>query len=96
MSEQEKLELPSAEREPEQIPLIDVGEWWENEWQGMPEFVAEDQTPHRTIYVHFQDRDAVREFSELVGQPITRETAWIWFPKVDRLNLRKQEYVRES
>ncbi len=44
----------------EQKSIFDKGEWWEDEWQDMPEFSHEDLQPYQTIYVHFEDRKARR------------------------------------
>ncbi len=51
-----------------QIPLIDVGEWWQEYWKGMPEFVQKDLAPWKTIYVHFENREGMEAFSKLVDQ----------------------------
>jgi hypothetical protein len=51
------------------------------EWQGMPSFEQEDQSAYRTIYVHFDDIDAIRDFERLVGQQITDEAKSIWYPE---------------
>ena len=59
----------------------DLPEPWEEEWQGMPEFVQEDKMPFRTIYVHFENQQDLEEFAELVDQRITSKTKFIWYPK---------------
>lgn len=56
------------------------------EWAGMPEFKSEDKTAFRSLQVHFHDQDGVDKFAELMGQPITKKTRYLWFPeiKIDR------------
>ena len=53
---------------------------WEREWWGMPEFVQEDLSPHRTVKVRFPDQESMRGFSDLVDQNVTMDTRYIWFP----------------
>lgn len=59
------------------VPPVDPSD----EWQGMPEFEQEDQSAYRTIYVHFDDVDAVRDFERLLGQQISDQTKSIWHPE---------------
>ena len=62
-------------------PLLDLPEEWEGHWKGMPEFKSGDLTPCRTIYVHFASKEDVKRFAQLMGQNITKETKFLWFPK---------------
>ena len=73
----------------EYLSLFEQKEWWEDEWKGMPEFVQEDLSPLKTIYVHFANREDIKAFSELVNQKISMSTKWIWFPEVERADLLK-------
>lgn len=76
--------IRSIKREDEQQPaLFEKGEWWENHWQGMPEFVQKDLEPFKTIYVHFESRADMEKFSALVGQKINLNTRSIWYPESD-------------
>jgi len=49
-------------------------------WNGMPEFKQEDKTAYRDIIVHLVDEAAVEKFQALVGQSLTPDTKFIWFP----------------
>jgi ParB/Sulfiredoxin domain len=49
-------------------------------WQGMPGYQHADQTGFHMLVVHFKDQDGVDKFAELVGQPVTTATKYIWFP----------------
>ena len=39
---------------------------YEKEWENMPEFNQKDKTPYRTLYIHFQNEEAIKEFSNLI------------------------------
>lgn len=52
------------------------------EYVGMPEFVNENALG-RKIIVHFKTEDDVQEFAELIGQTITEQTKFLWFPPVE-------------
>ena len=56
-------------------------------WQGMPEFENEDQSPYKTIKVHFENDEDLNLFAELIGQNLTEKTKYIWYPKKERLDL---------
>jgi len=76
-----------------QIQLIQPGEWWEEAWDGMPEYVSEDLTPFKSIFVHFENREAMRLFADLVGQTITLKTKAIWHPKAEIGRFANKRYV---
>ena len=65
-------------------------------WEGMPEFEQKDAGPVRSITVHFQTLPDVEVFAELVGQAITDKTKYIWYPKLERANLKAVSVVDES
>ena len=77
----------------EQIPLLDVGEWWQDHWKAMPEFVQKDLMPFRTIYVHFECRAHMDQFSKLVEQPIGLNTKFIWYPEAELAESASKRYV---
>lgn len=51
------------------------------DWSGMPQFKQNDNSPFRTLLVHFGDQAAVDDFMALVGQQLTDKTKFIWHPK---------------
>lgn len=59
------------------------GEWWDEHWKQMPEFVQKDLTPLKSIQVHFETVDDMRAFAKLVGQTITMNTRSIWYPEAE-------------
>lgn len=54
---------------------------WEKHWKDMPEYIQEDLTPFKSIYVHFEKEEDLKEFSKLVDQKIGVKTQSIWYPK---------------
>lgn len=76
--------------------LFDKGDWWDDIWQGMPEYKHEDLQPIKSIKVHFETFDDMRKFSEAVGQKITPDTRSIWFPEAEIGHYANKRYVDES
>ena len=62
------------------------------EWDGMPEYVNEDETGLQSIVVHFKTEEAVRDFAELVKQKITDKTKSLWFPQEEETDLASKGY----
>tara|TARA_R110002020_G_scaffold359781_1_gene572478 strand:- start:281 stop:937 length:657 start_codon:yes stop_codon:yes gene_type:complete len=53
------------------------------EWEGMPSYEHEDQTPVRQIIVSFKDDAAVQEFAQITGNvQITDKTKSVWYPRL--------------
>ena len=52
-----------------------------SEWDGMPEFTQEDKMGYRSIIVHTHDKDAFEKFKQIIGQPITEKTKYVWYPE---------------
>lgn len=80
----------------DQFLLFEADEWWRKEWRGMPEFIQEDLSPRKSIYVHFADTQDMLAFAELVGQTITSQTQSIWYPKAEIWTFAEKRYVSES
>lgn len=66
-----------------QLTLFETQEAWRKEWKGMPEYVHEDQTPWQTIYVHFASREDRNGFARLIGQKLSDQTHFVWYPKAE-------------
>lgn len=56
----------------------------ETEWDGMPEFVQEEQKPFSKIIIRFETEEDLNDFSKLIGQKLTSKTKSIWHPKLVR------------
>ncbi len=63
------------------------------EWEGMPEFVSEDQQSWSHVVVHFADEEALRKFAELVEQPMTERTRSLWYPRAEIVRITDKDYV---
>ncbi len=74
----------------------DEGTLWKEEWKGMPEFHQEDQTPWKTLPVHFENETDMRKFAELVDQKIYPTTRSIWFPEAEIGYMVTKRFVDES
>lgn len=68
----------------------------ETEWQGMPEFVQNDEMPKRTLKVHFDHEKDVQTFAKCVGQKITDKTKFIWFPFKEKSVLKSRRYISDE
>jgi len=79
-----------------QPSLFDELETANEEWQDMPEFVQEDLSPHRVIYVRFRNDEDVARFEELMNQKITEKQKTIWFPYAEPRLRAHLRYVDES
>ena len=54
----------------------------EKEWVAMPEFIQEDKGPFQSIIVHFETKEDIQAFGELIKQNITSQTKSIYYPKI--------------
>lgn len=79
---------------PEQTPLFDNPPAWTEHWQGMPEYEQKDLMPWQTARVHFRNKLDRQAFANLIDQPISDKTQFIWFPQPE-LRVR-QAYVAAS
>jgi hypothetical protein len=77
------VERKGREGVSDQATLFDKGEWWEDEWQDMPEFVHEDLQPWKQIIVSFASRADMEAFAKLIGRKVTIETKSIWYPEAE-------------
>jgi len=77
-------------------PFLDVPEWWEKDWQDMPEFIQEDQSSYKSVIIHFENKQDMKKFAKLIKQKITFKTQSIWYPKVEREPLINKLYIDEK
>jgi hypothetical protein len=76
--------------------LFDAPTFWEEEWQGMPEFKQEDITSSRKIIVHFRNDEDFIKFSELMEQRIGPKQPSIWYPKMENRIASNMQYVQRN
>ena len=60
----------------------DLPDLYEKHWGGMPEFVQEDKTPHRTIMIHFRNEEDVKRFAAVIGIELFERTQSTWYPEM--------------
>lgn len=69
---------------------------WKQEWLDMPEFVQEDRSPYRTLYIHFRCEEDVQKFAELIGQTIYPARKFYWYPERPYNVYYNKRYVDEE
>jgi hypothetical protein len=62
------------------LPMFEIDTKWEEEWQGMPEFVQDKQRPYAQIIVRFESEEDLQEFAKMIGQKLNKKTKSIWHP----------------
>lgn len=78
-----EIQLPSGEL----IMGIDTNFNAMDEWKDMPEFVQND-TIYQRIAVNFKSKEDVEAFAKLLGQDVTEKTRSMWYPEIERAELK--------
>jgi hypothetical protein len=68
-------------------------DFFEEAWQGMPEFVQEDLEPVKSLKINFLSFDDVKDFSNLINQKVTDKTKSVWYPKQDLIKPSDYRYT---
>lgn len=76
--------------------LSEVNKYWEDEWQGMPEFIQNDLQSFKSIIVHFKDINDLKDFAKLVEQNIGIKTKSIWYPKLKLNEFKNKRCIDEE
>lgn len=63
------------------------------EYEGMPEYGAEDEMGVRQIIVHFATHEDVTDFATLIGQQFSHRAKFIWHPRQQNADLAGQKYI---
>ena len=66
-----------------------------SEWQGMPEFDQEDNSPIKLV-VNFETREDVNHFASVIGQVITEKTRYVFFPEKEIRKPRLNRYAPDN
>lgn len=53
---------------------------YKEEWKDMPEFTQNRLVPYAQIIFRFSSKEDLENFSELIGQKLTKKTKSAWFP----------------
>ena len=83
-------------KEKNQLSLFEQKEWWEDDWEGMPEFVQDDLNAYKSIIVNFEKEEDFREFSKLIKQKMKLTTKSIWYPQMTLESILNKRYKSES
>ena len=59
----------------------------------MPEYEHEDQTPFRSLFVHFANQQDLDEFLALLDQPATEKTKYIWYPELKHATFMNKSWI---
>lgn len=57
---------------------------WEQEWQGMPEFVQERRREYAKLIIRFRNQEDLDAFATLIGQRLNRNSQCTWYPEFDK------------
>lgn len=68
---------------------------WAKEWQDMPEFVQKDLMPWKRLIVNFENINDLNAFAKVIGQKITIDTRFIWYPEAELLPVANKRYNNE-
>ena len=79
--------------EEEQPKLFEVPQDWKQAWVGMPDFDHKDLEPKQTILLHFKNYDDAQKLSKLIGQTITEDTKFLWYPKAEIIRVADKRYI---
>lgn len=77
------------------IPGAEIVDDPVEEWTGMPEFNREPLAS-RTLKVHFKTPEDVETFARLIGQNITNDTKFVWFPAAEKRDLKSVGYITDE
>ena len=80
----------------QQVTLFGEHEPWQEEWQGMPEFIQKQIKPFKEIIVRFETKHDYEAFQHCIAQTLTVKTKSIWYPFKSHWGLQKKVYVDES
>ena len=80
----------------DQMTLFALPESWVEEWQGMPEFMQEDLSPFRTVFVHFENAADVEAFSKLIGQKLPAARLYHWYPEATIQSVKNKRWVDDE
>lgn len=71
-------------------------EFFDETWQGMPEFIQENKMEVKSLKINFASMEDYYAFGELIQQKLTPKTKSVWFPKQDLVKPSDYIYADES
>lgn len=76
--------------------LFDIETTWQEEWKDMPEFIQKQKEVYAEIIFRFDNAKDLQDFSNLIGQNLTRKTKSAWYPPLVRGADIVKRWVSES
>lgn len=70
--------------------------FYDEEWEGMPEFIMTPEIPILTIKISFKSKEDVEEFSKLINQKVQFNKENYWYPKLNRKAFSDYYYIDEE
>jgi hypothetical protein len=64
------------------LTLFDASQWWEEYWDGMPEFRQEKKEPYAEVLVRFASAEDLEDFASKIGQKLGGRKHSIWHPRL--------------
>lgn len=97
----EELVVQAQEEQTEaegQLAFFELTEWWKAEWQDMPEYTTENMKAWRTLFVHFECRDDMLQFAELISQrfAFNHRQPSVWYPPHAIKSMKHRRFVDEA
>ena len=77
-------------------PFFEMPEWWEEHWQGMPEYIQENKLAYKSLIVSFKNKEDMNEFAKLINQKINFKTKFLWHPKAKPGHIMDKIYVNKK
>ena len=71
-------------------------EWWRKYWKNMPTFDQPDLPHLLSIRVFFKTEESVKEFSEKLGQNCTKNTRFLHYPDLEKIDKTKIFWYSEK
>jgi hypothetical protein len=62
-------------------------------YAGMPDYDNKDKTPKYQILVSFKNEEDIKDFSKIIGQPLTTRTKAVWHPQAEIGKVIDKAYV---
>ena len=78
-----------------ELLLFDIPSFFEEHWQGMPEYKMEDKTSHRKIVVHFRSDEDFDLFCNIIGQKLGNKQPSTWYPEMPHRKASHMTYENE-
>jgi hypothetical protein len=75
--------------------LFDTPSFFDEHWEGMPEYKMEDKTSHRKIVVHFRSDEDFASFCNIISQKLGSKQPSTWYPEMPHRKASHMTYENE-